>query len=80
MGGVTGKAMVGDQPMLTKEDIKKIVATMREHQIQPRVIQTAKEAREATAADPSGHQWKVGEAYYLMCDITGHKALATGEG
>lgn len=51
---------------LTLEKIVSVANLLRDNSVPPRVVKTAKEARNLTKNDPCGHKWKVGEKYYLM--------------
>lgn len=45
-------------------ELAQLAAFIRENNIQPRVIKSKSQAKRMTAADTTGHKYKVGERYY----------------
>lgn len=58
--------MVPTDAGIDMEAFRKIVQTMKEHEVPPVVVKTKKEARRLTQQDFCGRKWKVGDAYYQL--------------
>lgn len=53
--------------VLTVENLRKMVESVRDKSIPPFVVASDEEAERFTRDDPTGHVWHKGDRYYLIC-------------